>query len=130
LVFFILTTGYAALQKMLEMGTLAFDQKNGVRIVDNSQVKNLMIQVTVTMENGKPVMKLENEVINPADLPARLSSLVKSSHKVNLLVKHDDEVPWGAVVPIKDAAKFAGIQDAVHWYVPPEFLPYDPQRKK
>jgi biopolymer transport protein ExbD len=129
LIFFILTTGYAALQKLLEMGRLSFDEPNGVTYVTEEQVKNLMLQISVKMEDGKPVMRLENEVIDPADLPGKLASAVRTSHKVNLLVKHDDEVPWGMVVPINDAAKFAGIQDAVLWDVPPEFLPNEPTRK-
>src|SRR5216683_3328480 len=72
LVFFILTTGYAALQKMLEMGQLDFDDKNKVRIVDKDKIKELMLQITVTKEGDKSVMKLENEVIRPDELPARL----------------------------------------------------------
>jgi len=128
LVFFILTTGYAALQKMLEMGQLNFQKQLGVRKVTPDQVKELMLQVSVKMEDGKSVMRLENEVINPSDLAARLSDLVRQKHKVNLLVSHDAEVPWGDVVPIKDAAKFAGIQDKVLWNVPPEFLSQDPHK--
>jgi biopolymer transport protein ExbD len=128
LIFFILTTGYAALQKMLEMGKLS-SEKDGVTYVSKEDVDRLMIQISVMMEEGKPVMKLENEVIDPADLPGRLASIVKATRKVNLLVKHDDEVPWGMLVPINDAAKFAGIQDAVLWDVPPEFLPNEPKRK-
>jgi biopolymer transport protein ExbD len=127
LVFFILTTGYAALQKMLEMGRLAYDKKNNVVVVPQDKVDEMMLQVTVQMEDGKPVLRLEREVVPPDQLPARLASLVRQTKKVSLLVKHDDDVPWGSVVPIKDAARFAGIQDAVYWYVPPEFLPNAPR---
>jgi biopolymer transport protein ExbD len=126
LVFFILTTGYAALQKMLEMGPLRYDKDNHVLIVKPEDVQKLMLKVSVTKEGDKSVMRLENEIINPADLPGRLSNLVRETKKVNLIVTHDFDVPWGDVVPIKDAAKFAGIQDKVFWSVPPEFLPNEP----
>jgi len=125
LVFFILTTGYAALQKLLEMGTLSKDKEN-LPTVRRPDVDKMMLQVTVRMENGKSVMRLENEVIAPESLPGRLSDLVRSTRKVNLLVSHDEEVPWGDIVPIKDAAKFAGIQDKVYWSVPPSFLHREP----
>jgi biopolymer transport protein ExbD len=128
LVFFILTTGYAALQKMLEMGNLSFDKELGVRKLTKSDVDKMMLKVSVKMEDGKSVMRLEDEVIRADELPARLSDLVRLSQKVNLLVSHDPDVPWGDVVPIKDAAKFARIQDRVFWSVPPEFLSQDPNR--
>src|SRR5260370_34298135 len=126
LVFFILTTGYAALQKMLELGKLT-DDKNGVRYVTEKQVNELMLQISVTKEGDKSEMRLEKEVIRPAELPARPSELGKQTKKVNLLVAHDPDVPWGDVVPIQDAAKFAGIQDAVHWSIPKSFLPNAPK---
>src|SRR5262249_27607837 len=85
LAFFILTTGYAALQKMLEMGKLNFDDKNGVVRVTDQQVKDLMLRVSVQMEKGEPVIRLEDEVVAPGDLPARLNSLVRSTHKVHLI---------------------------------------------
>jgi biopolymer transport protein ExbD len=129
LVFFILTTGYAALQKMLEMGKLNFDKDNGVVRVTQKQVDDLMLKISVQMEKGQPVIRLEDEIVAPDDLPARLQSLVRSTHKVHLIARHDDDVPWGAVVPIHDAAKFAGIQDAVHWQVPPEFLSHEPKKQ-
>jgi biopolymer transport protein ExbD len=128
LVFFILTTGYAALQKMLEMGQLAFDKKNNVIIVPQKDVDKLMLQISVFKEGDKSVMRLEKEVINPAELPGRLSNLVRETKKVNLIVTHGSDVPWGDVVPIKDAAKFAGIQDKVFWSVPEDFLPDAPGR--
>src|SRR5262249_4825532 len=128
LVFFILTTGYAALQKLLELGTLAFDRDNGVTYVKEKDAEQ-MIKVSVQMEGGKPVMRLEQEEIAPDDLPGRLASLVRQSRRVHVLATHDSDVPWGSLIPINDAAKHAGIQDAVHWVVPEEFLPHDPRKK-
>jgi hypothetical protein len=88
-----------------------------------------MLKISVEKENGEPVIKLENEKVAPADLPARLASLVRQSGKVLLIARHDDDVPWGAVAVVHDAAKFAGIQQAVLWVVPKEFLPNEPKKK-
>lgn len=127
LVFFILTTGYAALQKLLELGSLSLDPDNKVKVVKRDQLNELALNITVRMVDGKPVMKLENEVVTPAELPARLTSLVRQTRKVTVAVEHDNDVPWGSVVPIQDAAKIAGIQDAVLWIYPKEFLTHDPK---
>src|SRR5262249_23486953 len=103
LVFFILTTGYAALQKILELGALAFDKDIGV-VPISKQDADQMLLVSVRMEDGKPVMRLEKEEIAPDDLPGRLAALVRQTRKVHLRVEHDSDVPWGSVVPINDAA--------------------------
>jgi biopolymer transport protein ExbD len=129
LVFFILTTGYAALQKMLELGSLSYDEVNGVLKVTDDDVEKMMLKIDVRMENGEPVIRLANEVVSPADLTARLTSLMRQTHKVNLIASHGDDVPWGAVVEIQDAAKHAGIQERVLWQVPKEFLTQEPKRK-
>jgi biopolymer transport protein ExbD len=129
LVFFILTTGYAAVQKLLEMGSLNFDAKTGIATMKEDKVEETMIVATVRMENGEPVIRLENDVVAKDDVPAALARLVHDSHKFKLLIKHDDEVPWGWVVPISDAAKDAGIQKRVYWFVPPEYLPKQTPRR-
>jgi biopolymer transport protein ExbD len=127
LVFFILTTGYAALQKLLELGNLTAE---GVPFVPKPDVERLMLQLSASREGGKTVMRLEKEEIEPRALRGRLSDLVRLTKKVNLLVTHDADVPWGDLIEIQDAAKFAGIQDAVHWSIPPEFLPNNPSKGK
>src|SRR5262249_15789796 len=59
LVFFILTTGYAALQKMLELGSLNYDEVNRVKVVKQEQLNEVALMITVQMEDGKPVIRLE-----------------------------------------------------------------------
>jgi biopolymer transport protein ExbD len=130
LVFFILTTGYAALQKLLELGTLDVDDNNKVIRVPKEKVEQLMLQIKAERVNGKTVMHLEKEEIEPGALRGRLSDLVRVTKKVNLLVTHEPDVPWGDLIEIQDAAKFAGIQDAVHWSIPPEFLTKTPKGGK
>jgi biopolymer transport protein ExbD len=129
LVFFILTTGYAAVQKLLEMGSLNFDAKVPVLVRTQKEVDETMLVATVRMEGGKPVIRLEDQEVAPDDVPAALARLVQQSHKFKLLIKHDDEVPWGSVVPISDAAKDAGIHERVFWFVPEEYLPKQPKRR-
>jgi biopolymer transport protein ExbD len=100
LIFFILTTSYAVLQKHLEAPGVT-GEKAGPAIVTKDKVEQQMIAVSVTMENGKPVTKVEGKVVDPE---------VGSTHKTQLLLEHADDVPQRAVVEVLDAAKGAGME--------------------
>lgn len=106
LVFFILTTSYAVLQKRLELPNVTGGDA-GIPVVTKDQVENQMIHVTVTMEGGKPVFKVENKVVPEERLLAELKGFVKSTSRTKLLLEHGYDVPHGAVVAVQDAAKGA-----------------------
>jgi biopolymer transport protein ExbD len=108
LVFFILTTTYAALQNRLEAGDVSTDPVGRV-VVTAEQVKQQMIHVKVRMADGQPVFQVEDEVVDEAHLLAKLRSYVRQTSHTDLLLEHDGEVPHGAVVAVMDAAKGAGM---------------------
>ena len=116
LVFFILTTSVAALQKTLEAPT-ASDEKGGIAVVTEKQVADQMIKVSVAMENGEPVYRVEEKVVDPIRLVAELRRFVRSTGKTRLLLEHTDDVPQDSVVKVIDAAKGAGM-DKVGLRVP------------
>ena len=116
LVFFILTTSVAALQKRLEAPTPGED-KAGVAVVTKEQVANQMIHVKVSVENGAPVYRVEDKVIDPVRLVAELRKFVRSSGKTTLLLEYTDDVPQDSVVKVIDGAKGAGM-DRVRLLVP------------
>ena len=116
LVFFILTTSVAALQKRLEAPTPG-DEKGGVLRVTQEQVDLLMIHVKVSLENGAPVYRIQDQVVDPARLLAELQKFVRSSKKTTLLLEHTDDVPQDSVIKVIDAAKGAGM-DRVRLLVP------------
>jgi biopolymer transport protein ExbD len=108
LIFFILTTSYAALQKVLPMpGVTA--QKEGPPQVTQEQVKQFMIWVKARQENGKPVIHVENDVVDPEYLVPAIRQWVKKERKNELLIDAAG-VEWGVVVNIQDAAKGAGVE--------------------
>jgi biopolymer transport protein ExbD len=111
LIFFILTTSYAALQKVLDMaGTSSQDiSKEPVRITPQ-QVEQSLIFVRVNREHGKTVVRLENQPVDLPELTAQLRTFVKGSKKTEMLVDADDDVEWGTIIAIQDAAKGAGVQ--------------------
>lgn len=111
LIFFILTTTYAAIQKVLEMPDPT--EKNVSEKLTPSKVRqlqDLLIKVTARLNaDGNPVIKIENEETDPKNLRYALSTFVRNSRKTNLLIDAQD-VDWGTVVSIQDAAKGAGME--------------------
>ncbi len=108
LIFFILTTTVAALQKRLEAPT-ADPSKVKVPVFTKEQVLEQMIHVTAKMEDGKPVVRIEETPVDPVRLVAELRKFVKETRKTDLLLEHDDFVPQDLVVKIIDSAKGAGM---------------------
>jgi biopolymer transport protein ExbD len=104
LIFFILTTSYAVLQKRLEAPGVSADRP-GPAIVTKEKVQQQMIQVSIRMENGKPVTRVEDQVVDPSQLESELRRFVNASRKTQLLLLHDDDVPQRAVVEVLDAAR-------------------------
>jgi biopolymer transport protein ExbD len=108
LIFFILTTTVAALQKRLEAPT-AEKGKVKVPVFTKEEVKEQMIHVAAKMEDGKPVVRIEDMPVDPLRLVAELRKFVKETRKTDLLLEHDDFVPQDLVVKIIDSAKGAGM---------------------
>ena len=71
------------------------------------------------MEGGKPVIRVEDTMIEPHKLTAEFKTRVRATRKTTLLIENDDEVPHDTVVKIIDAAKAAGM-DNVQMVVPPQ----------
>jgi biopolymer transport protein ExbD len=121
LVFFMLTTTYAALQKMLDSPDIAAEKDKSVPHFTREQVKEFMIQVKVSEGPSGPVIAVEDRQVKPEELESVLRSFVGKERKTELLIDHDRQVPHGTVVAIEDAAKGAGIRE-VHILVPKEEL--------
>ncbi len=58
------------------------------------------------MEDGKPVFRVEDKVVDEDRLTAELNSYAKTT-RTDLLLEHDADVPHGAVVAVMDAARGA-----------------------
>ncbi len=108
LVFFILIFTYSVLEKRLEAAEAGV---NGPAVVTREQVKNQMIKVTATRENGRTVYHVEDDPKEtPADqLGAVLGRFVRSSGHTELLLVVADDVPSGDTVFVQDQAKGAGM---------------------
>jgi biopolymer transport protein ExbD len=109
LIFFILTTSYAVLQKRLEAPGVTANRV-GPAVVTKEKVEQQMIRVSVKMEDGQPVTRVEERIVDPARLESELRSYGQAVKKTQVLLEHDDDVPQRAVVAVLDAAKGAGME--------------------
>jgi biopolymer transport protein ExbD len=110
LIFFILTTSYAALQKVIDMPVNSAKKVDSpLRVVPQALVKELMVKVEARMKDGEKVIKVEDEVVDERHLRSVLNRFVKGSRRTNLLIDAKG-VDLGTVVTIQDAAKGAGFE--------------------
>jgi biopolymer transport protein ExbD len=111
LIFFILTTSYAALQKVLDMPSTTARDAKGVLTVDKKKVEQTTIKVEARQESGKTVIRVEDEVVeaDPAALVRALVKYYRPPTKTEMLLDARG-VDWGTVVLIQDAAAGANIK--------------------
>ena len=109
LIFFILTTSYAVLQKRLEAPGVSAD-KVGPPVVTKEKITQQMVHVIVRMENGKPVFQVEEQIVEPSRLEYELSKYLKATKKTQLLLEVEYDAPQSAMVAALDAAKGAGME--------------------
>jgi biopolymer transport protein ExbD len=130
LIFFILTTSYAAIQKMLDLPTLTSQDVKGVPTVTTKQVEEQMIRVEVRMEKSDvpgdeklvPVIKVEGEKVSPEALVQVLDRYGRGARKSQVLLDASPKVPHGVTVAIQDAARGANLK-GVSFLIPREELP-------
>src|SRR5207302_1513145 len=97
LIFFILTTSYAALQKVLPMPGVSAQPVKGPPVISQERVKEFMIKVEARQENGKAVIRVEDKVVEPENLVGAIRQFVKKDRKTDLLIDAAG-VEWGVVV--------------------------------
>lgn len=110
LIFFILTTSYAVLQKRLEAPGLSADTVKGPPVVTKAKLEQQMVFLTVRMENGQPVIRIEDQVVEPSRLEAELYKYRRATKKTQLLAQIDYDVPQSVQVAVFDAAKGADLE--------------------
>jgi biopolymer transport protein ExbD len=110
LIFFILTTTYETVRKVLDMPGASSQANTSARVVDLKQIKESTIIVEATQKNGNPIIKIEKTPVGLEDLDNELRRRVRDSKKVQMLIDAAPEVEYGIVVAIMDAARGAGIK--------------------
>lgn len=103
LIFFIMTTSYAALQKQIESPTLTSD-KAGPREVKQEEVAQQMVLVKIKMEGGDTVYLVEGETVPEQNLRGRLARAKSGKAGNVLLLEVEPKVPHRCSVTVQDAA--------------------------
>jgi biopolymer transport protein ExbD len=119
LIFFMIITTYSMLQKRLEQPDPAKADPKGVPIMKREKLEQQTIPVTIRMENGKPVIRLNEAVVDLDAFPGVLAAQAKAANKNILALQYDDDVPHGVVVAVQDAAAGARLEK-IFLVVPPE----------
>jgi biopolymer transport protein ExbD len=115
LVFFILVTTYTKLLKEMEAGDVTSQKVAKATVITEPQQQQ-MIFLTVQMENGKPVYRVEGQVVPANKLVSELRTFVDRKHNTDLLLECADDVPWEDALRAQDAAKAARM-DRIHYVV-------------
>lgn len=123
LIFFILTTTYAAtVQKVVPLPTVQ-SEKSAVKTVRVEDVKKRMIRVQAFLEQGKPVVRVENQTTDVQSADGQGIDTDKVRDALQPYVRGDDKtevlldarnITWGAVIAIQDGAKAAGVHTIHH----------------
>lgn len=109
LIFFILTTTYETMRKVLDMpGATQAKATPGVRRT-REDMKKSVVWIEIRSKNGSPIVTIENQPVTMDQIGPMLERLTKSTGKRQALVDAQ-EVEWGTVVTIMDAARAAGIE--------------------
>jgi biopolymer transport protein ExbD len=107
LVFFILTTTYQTISKVLDLPENTPHRPK----VSADEVKSRMIYLKAFQQDGKTVVQVENNPVDMDQLLVVLSRHVSDTRKTELLIDAKD-VEWGTLIAIQDMAKEAGMHKA------------------
>ncbi len=117
LIFFILTTTYLNLQKIIEAAEAESAKRDGVKLVKLADVESTMISVKVAYVDDRSIVYIQKKEVPLDQVLTELKSLAGAANKRTMLLDHDPKVPHGVIVRILDDAKSAKM-DKVHLLVP------------
>ncbi len=111
LIFFILTTSYEALRRVMDMPSVTQKKDGAIKKLDADDVKAHFVVVKASMVDGKPQFKVDEQPVEEQFLQTAIE--VGVSQGRNQLIIDVDNVTWDTVVKIIDAgqgAKVAGFK--------------------
>jgi biopolymer transport protein ExbD len=120
LVFFILTTTYETIRKVIDAPGLTPEQKNAPLPKLTSEQIARLVKVKAYKQNGKTVIEVEGQPVEEQNLE-RVLKRFYSEQRDEVLIDAKD-VDWGTLVFIQDAAKGAGFRKG-HFPRPPKTPP-------
>ncbi|MFN4259656.1 MAG: ExbD/TolR family protein [Gemmataceae bacterium] len=112
LIFFIITTTYEAIRKVMDMpGVTAESTEGPIAMIDEAAAKQLTIWVTARQQaDGSVSIFVEDQPVPRANLLQELRRFASQTRKTELLIDAGPGVEWGLIVEILDAGKGAGME--------------------
>jgi biopolymer transport protein ExbD len=115
LIFFILTATYTTLRRVLDLPPEPQDKEGKpAQTVRFQDLKDRVFTVKVRMEEGKPVIKLENRVVLLDEIDTAIQEYVRNTGRKEMWADVAPDVPWGIEARIYDAAKGADVHQ-IYW---------------
>lgn len=111
LIFFILTTSYSSLRRVIELPP-APDENKPAPAVKMKDIEDTVFHVTVWMERDKPVIKIEERggvTVTLDELEYQIAETVRTTGRKEMYADVRGDVPWGVEAKLLDAAKAADI---------------------
>jgi len=109
LIFFILTTTYETIRKVLDMPGATAKAVGRPPVVTPEQVKETMIVITARTVNGEPKIEVEKQPVAEGELANYLGRHVRDTKKLIVLIDAAPDVEWNTVAAVMDAARGAGV---------------------
>ena len=107
LVFFILLTSYAKLVQHLEAAKTNPDSK--IPSITTTQADQ-KTKVVIKTEAGKTLFYINEQVVESENLTTALKASARKLKSKDLILFYSDDVPYQAVISIRDAARAADFQ--------------------
>lgn len=115
LVFFILTATYTTLRRAIDLPPEPEDQKEkGQQVIKIEEIKDRAFKVVVRMEDGKPVIKINDAAVLFDEIDRAMLEVVRTTGRKELYADIAADVPWGIEARVYDAAKGAEIHQ-IYW---------------
>jgi biopolymer transport protein ExbD len=103
LIFFIMTTTYAAMQTRIDAADIN-QNPEGIPVVAPKEVSEQMIHVQVKLEDGQPVFFVEKKKVPKDNLRAELGRAKSGTARNILLLEVEPKVPHSESVYVQDCA--------------------------
>jgi biopolymer transport protein ExbD len=103
LIFFILTITYESLRREIDVPSTPPEQKDKPKQVDYNQIKDRVILVQAKMNGDTPVIKIQGEEAQLAELVEVVKKHMPTPKDV--ILDLEEFVPWGVQTAILDACK-------------------------
>ncbi len=115
LVFFILTATYTTLRRAIDLPPEPEDDKGKQQqVIKIEDIKDRAFKVVVRMEDGRPVIKVNEAAVLFEELDRAMQDVVRTTGRKELYADIAPDVPWGIEARVYDAAKGADIHQ-IYW---------------